>query len=46
VLMLITMDDWRLIQVTQLQEFLKASQRVVVSLEESSLVIATYDRHL
>ena len=35
--MLITMDDSRLIQVTQLQEFLKASQRVVVSLEESSL---------
>jgi hypothetical protein len=35
--MLITMDDSRLIQVTQLQEFLKASQRVVVSLEEASL---------
>lgn len=35
--MLITMDDSRLINVTQLQEFLKASQRVVVSLEESSL---------
>ncbi|MGH7203612.1 MAG: integrase, partial [Candidatus Levyibacteriota bacterium] len=31
------MDDSRLIQVTQLQEFLKASQRVVVSLEQSSL---------
>jgi hypothetical protein len=31
------MDDSRLIYVTQLQEFLKASQRVVVSLEESSL---------
>src|SRR6266542_4833338 len=35
--MLITMDDSQLIQVTQLQEFLKASQRVVVSLKKSSL---------
>jgi len=35
--MYVTMDDSRLIQVTQLQEFLKASQKVVVSLEASSL---------
>jgi hypothetical protein len=35
--MLINMDDSRLIYVTQLQEFLKASQRVEVSLEGSSL---------
>jgi hypothetical protein len=35
--MYVTMDDSRLINVTQLQEFLKASQRVMVSLKESSL---------
>lgn len=35
--MLITMDDSRLIHITQLQEFLKASQRVAFSLEASSL---------
>jgi len=33
----ITMDDSRLLNVTQLQEFLKASQKVVVSLENSSI---------
>ena len=33
----VTMDDSRLINVTQLQEFLTASQKVIVSLENSSL---------
>lgn len=36
--MKVIMEDSRLINVTQLQEFLKASQRVVVSLEESTLL--------
>lgn len=35
--MQIIMDDSRLINVTQLREFLKASQKVVVSLEKSSI---------
>lgn len=35
--MQITMDDSRLTHVTQLREFLKASQKVVVSLEEASI---------
>jgi len=35
--MLITMDDSHLINVIQLQQFLKASQKVVVSLEEASI---------
>jgi len=35
--MYVTMDDSRLINVTQLQEFLKASQQIVVSLEGSPL---------
>jgi len=35
--MKIIMDDSRLINVTQLQEFLKASRQVVVSMENSSL---------
>ncbi len=33
----ITMDDSRLTHVTQLAEFLKASQQVVVSLTDASL---------
>lgn len=33
----ITMDDSRLLKVTQLQEFLKASQKVVVSISDSPL---------
>ncbi len=36
--MKVIMEDSRLINVTQLQEFLKASQKVVVSLEESTLL--------
>lgn len=35
--MYVTMDDSRLINVIQLQEFLKAPRKVIVSLEESSL---------
>src|SRR5487761_1115822 len=35
--MQITMDDSRLVNITQLREFLKASQKVVVSLENASI---------
>jgi len=35
--MKVTMDDSRLINVTQLREFLKGSQKMVVSLEDASL---------